>query len=66
MLYCYDCDCIVDSCYLSTNTKACSSAYKKRNNGDAVVVCGSPGEVANNPLERNTFTFVKCKNIGNE
>jgi len=47
----------VDTCYLSTNNKACSSAYTKQNNGDAVVVCGSPGEVENNPLNRKTFTF---------
>jgi len=40
---------------LSTASNACSSTYNKDNNGDAVVVCGSPGEVANDPLAQNVF-----------
>jgi hypothetical protein len=52
---------IENSCYVSTNTKACSSTYAKKNDGDAVVVCGSPGEDANDPLTRNTFSHHECK-----
>ncbi len=51
----------VDSCYLSTDTNACSSTHHKQNDGDAVVVCGSPGEVANDPLATNTFSHKRCK-----
>ena len=46
---------VQDSCYLSTASSACSSTYNKDNNGDAVVVCGSPGEVANDPLAQGVF-----------
>lgn len=45
----------MDSCYLSTAGDACSSAYDKDNQGDAVVICGSAGEVRNDPFARNTF-----------
>ena len=51
----------VESCYLSTSTNACSSTYLKEKDGDAVVICGSTGEVANDPLTRNTFTHDECK-----
>lgn len=44
-----------DTCYLSTAPDACSSTYDKDGYGDAVVVCGSPGEVANDPLAENVF-----------
>jgi len=44
-----------DSCFLSTDANACSSTYSKDRNGDAVLICGSPGETANNPLARNEF-----------
>eukprot|EP00586_Coscinodiscus_wailesii_P017163 CAMPEP_0172518280 /NCGR_PEP_ID=MMETSP1066-20121228/290722_1 /TAXON_ID=671091 /ORGANISM="Coscinodiscus wailesii, Strain CCMP2513" /LENGTH=2420 /DNA_ID=CAMNT_0013300633 /DNA_START=56 /DNA_END=7314 /DNA_ORIENTATION=- len=43
------------SCYLSSAANACSSTYDKDNSGDAVVICGSPGEVANDPLASNVF-----------
>lgn len=45
-----------DSCVLTTANNACVTNYEKANSGDAVVVCGSPGEVANDPLDgKNTF-----------
>ena len=53
----------VDNCYMSTSTNACSSSYLKQNDGDAVLVCGSPGEKGNNPLTRNTFSNFRCKFI---
>lgn len=43
------------SCYLSNAPNSCSSAYKKDRHGDYVLVCGSPNEVANDPLAQNTF-----------
>ena len=46
-----------DSCYLSTDPNACSSSYTKAHNGDAVLVCGSPGEIANDPLSRGFGTL---------
>jgi len=48
-----------DSCYLSTDPNACSSSYTKTHNGDAVLVCGSPGEIANDPLSRGFGTLGK-------
>ena len=53
-----------ETCYLSTAPNACSSTYKKDNYGDAVVVCGSPGEVSNDPLAKNVFaTLGKLSNV---
>ena len=40
----------------------CSSAYDRVKDGDAIVVCGSPGEVGNGDSKQNIFRF---KGIGN-
>jgi hypothetical protein len=42
---------------------ACSSAYDKVKEGDAVVVCGSPGEVGNGDFKQNAFRFRGLSNF---
>ena len=46
-----------ESCYLSVEAKVCSSLYEKSQEGDAVVICGSPGEVGNGNFKQNIFRF---------
>jgi hypothetical protein len=50
------------------DANACSSEYDKVKDGDAVVVCGSPGEVGNGDSKQNVFRFngvgyIKAKSI---
>lgn len=51
----------IDSCVYTTATNACSSGWDKVNSGDAVVVCGSRGEVANPEIGKHTFQFAGSK-----
>ena len=58
---------LVDTCYLSTEEHACTSTFgwedqkldRVKGHGymDAVVVCGSEGEVKNDPLSNNVFQY---------
>ena len=55
---------IVDSCYLSArSTNACTSSWTESEDDNRAVVCGSPGEVANDPLKPNTFVFPYQQNV---
>lgn len=50
-----------DTCIYTTASNACSLSYswgEKKNTNDAVVVCGSNGEVANKNEEKHTFQLV--------
>ena len=48
----------VDTCYLSqASADACFPSWTESKYGNRAVVCGSPNEVANNPLGANTFSF---------
>ena len=47
----------VDSCFMTTVANACSTMFYKGADGDAVVVCGSPGEIANDAVGNNMFQF---------
>lgn len=51
----------IDSCVFTTAANACSSGWDKVNSGDAVVVCGSHGEVANPEIGKHTFQFAGSK-----
>ena len=54
----------VDSCYLSaSNADACFPSWTKSDDGNRAVVCGSPNEVANDPLKTNTFTYNYDQNM---
>lgn len=48
---------------MTTIPDACASTYTKANAGDAVVVCGSPGEIANDPIGTNTFQLAGSTNL---
>ncbi len=52
-----------ESCFMTTVSNACASSYEKENAGDAVVICGSPGEVANGDIINNTFHYGETTNI---
>jgi uncharacterized protein (DUF1501 family)/uncharacterized protein (DUF1800 family) len=58
----------IDSCYLSTTSaNACSPSWTKGDTAIQSLVCGSPGEVSNNPLlAQNTFTFPYNNNFDSE
>lgn len=48
----------VNSCYLSARSAdACFPAWTESEDRNRAVVCGSPNEVANDPLKPNIFTF---------
>jgi len=48
---------LVGSCFMTTVANACSTMFYKGADGDAVVVCGSPGEIANDAVGNNMFQF---------
>lgn len=50
---------IGDTCYLSKSSdEACNARFIRYNGKDTrSLICGSPGEVANNPLKQNVFAF---------
>ena len=54
----------VETCYLSArSTNACTSSWTVSEDDNRAVVCGSPGEVANDPLKANTFVFPYQENV---
>lgn len=46
---------------MTTASQACSSRYEKEESDDAVVICGSHGEVANNEPGHHTFQYAFSK-----
>ena len=56
---------LADSCFLSPiGGGACSPRWTNPNiNNHRAVVCGSPYEVANNPVKTNTLSFTESKPI---
>ena len=51
------------TCFLSTEPNICSAAWNKKNSGDAVMMCGSPNEIANESPGNNTFHMAHTSNI---
>ena len=47
---------------MSTEADVCASAWNKKKAGDAVMVCGSPNEVANKSPGNNTFLYAWTSN----
>lgn len=47
-----------ESCFLSYESNVCSTVHEKKNVGDPIVVCGSPGESGNGDNRQNTFNFL--------
>ena len=47
---------IVDSCYLSSaSVDTCSNYWDEKGANNRFVICGSPGEVQNDPTKTNVF-----------
>jgi hypothetical protein len=53
----------IASCVYTTANEACSSGWEKVNEGDAVILCGSHGEVANPEIGEHIFQFAGSKLI---